>query len=60
MMDISIVIPVYNAGGFIHTCLDSIVAQEGEFTYEIILVDDGSTDNSVDVIQQYEKSEELS
>lgn len=59
MIDISIVIPVYNAGDFIHTCLDSIVAQEGKFMYEIILVDDGSTDNSVDVIQQYEKSEDL-
>lgn len=59
MIDISVVIPVYNAGDFIHTCLDSIIAQEGNYKYEIILVDDGSTDNSVDVIQQYEKSEEL-
>ena len=58
-MDLSIVIPVYNAGDFIHTCLDSIIAQEGNLKYEIILVDDGSTDNSVEVIQQYEKSEEL-
>ena len=54
-MDISIVIPVYNAGGFIHTCLDSIVAQEGEFTYEIILVDDGSTDNSKKILEDYSK-----
>ena len=58
-IDISVVIPVYNAGDFIHTCLDPIIAQEGNYKYEIILVDDGSTDNSVDVIQQYEKSEEL-
>lgn len=59
MIDISVVIPVYNAGDFIHTCLDSIIAQEGNHKYEIILVDDGSTDNSVEVILQYEKSEEL-
>lgn len=59
MIDISVVIPVYNAGNFINKCLDSIIAQEGNHKYEIILVDDGSTDNSVEVIQQYEKSEEL-
>lgn len=59
MIDISVVIPVYNAGDFIHTCLDSIIAQEGNHKYEIILVDDGSTDNSVEVIHQYEKSQEL-
>lgn len=59
MIDISVVIPVYNAGGFIHTCLDSIVAQKGELSYEVILVDDGSTDNSVDIIQRYQMSEAL-
>lgn len=30
-IDISVVIPVYNAGDFIHTCLDSIIAQEGNY-----------------------------
>jgi len=57
MIDISVVIPVYNAGVFIHKCLDSIISQKGGFSYEIILVDDGSTDNSVDVIRQYQESE---
>ena len=59
MIDISVVIPVYNAGGFIHKCLDSIIAQKCGLSYEIILVDDGSTDNSVDVIRRYQKSETL-
>lgn len=59
MIDISVVIPVYNAGGFIQKCLDSIISQKGGLSYEIILVDDGSTDNSVDVIRQYQKSENL-
>ena len=59
MIDISVVIPVYNAGKFIHVCLDSIIAQKGGLTYEIILVDDGSTDNSVDVINKYAESDAL-
>lgn len=59
MIDISVVIPVYNAGKFIHTCLDSIISQKGGLAYEIILVDDGSTDDSVDVIRRYEQSEKL-
>lgn len=59
MIDISVVIPVYNAGGFIHKCLDSIISQKGGLSYEIILVDDGSTDNSVDVIRQYMESAAL-
>ena len=34
-IDISVVIPVYNAGDFIHTCLDSIIAQEGNCREDI-------------------------
>lgn len=59
MIDISVVIPVYNAGKFIHVCLDSIIGQKGGLSYEIILVDDGSTDDSVEVIRRYEQSEGL-
>ena len=59
MIDVSVVIPVYNAGCFIHKCLDSIISQDGGFSYEIILVDDGSTDNSVDVIRQYQETDGL-
>lgn len=48
----SIVIPVYNSGKSIENCLDKIRYQS--FTdYEIILVNDGSKDNSLDVIENY-------
>jgi len=49
---ISIVTPNYNYGHFIGELLDSVITQEYE-NYEYIIVDDGSTDNSVEVIQEY-------
>lgn len=51
-MDLSIIIPVYNAGALIDRCLDSIFSQQGNFSLEVICVDDGSFDNSVELIKR--------
>lgn len=52
MPQISIIIPIYNAGKYLVQCLDSIVAQS--FTdFEVIMVDDGSTDDSADICRDY-------
>lgn len=49
MPQVSIVIPTYNRAGFIQTCLASVFAQTyPRDRYEVILVDDGSTDRTVD------------
>lgn len=53
MIDLSIIIPVYNASTLIGRCLNSILVQKGNYSYEVLLVDDGSTDDSVDVIKSY-------
>lgn len=50
-MDISIIIPVYNKSKLINRCLDSIYNQTTDYSYEVVLVDDGSTDNSVELIK---------
>jgi len=49
---ISVVIAVYNTGKYLRPCLDSIVNQTYK-NLEIILVDDGSTDNSLSVCKEY-------
>lgn len=49
---VSIIIPVYNAEGKLHRCLDSILTQSYQ-NYECIIVDDGSTDDSAAIIDEY-------
>lgn len=50
-MDLSIIIPVYNKSKLINRCLDSIFNQTTGYSYEVVLVDDGSTDDSVELIK---------
>ena len=51
-MELSIIVPVFNAGGGIAFCLDSLLAQKVS-DYEIIAVNDASTDNSLEILQEY-------
>ena len=48
---ISVRIPVYNAEKTIYKCLSSIVNSDYK-NYEIIVIDDGSTDNSLNIIKK--------
>ena len=50
--NISNIIPVYNVEAYLADCLDSILAQTFE-SFEVILVDDGSTDGSPAIAQKY-------
>ncbi|MBO5289018.1 MAG: glycosyltransferase family 2 protein [Spirochaetales bacterium] len=49
---ISIIIPVYNAEEYLYECLDSLINQTMKNT-EIICIDDGSTDNSYEILSEY-------
>ena len=49
----SIIIPVYKVEMYLSACIDSVLAQDTAFTYEIILVDDGSPDNSGTICDAY-------
>ena len=49
---VSVIIPVYNAEEYIKECLDSILAQTFQ-DFEVVIVDEGSTDNSINVVKEY-------
>ena len=52
---VSVIIPVYNAAGTLSKCLDSICGQKLTQDFEVICVNDGSTDGSADILSEYEK-----
>ncbi|WP_049946250.1 glycosyltransferase family 2 protein [Butyrivibrio sp. WCD2001] len=54
MIKVSVIIPVYNMEKYIEECLDSIEKQT-LFELEILCIDDGSTDNSCYILEQYSK-----
>ena len=57
MAKISILVPIYNAEKYLASCLDSILAQT--FTdFEVICVDDGSTDHSGCILDEYAMRDE--
>lgn len=51
---VSIIVPIYNAEKYIAKCIESIINQTFS-NYELILINDGSTDNSIQIIKNYEK-----
>lgn len=52
-MDVSIVIPTKNAGDLLDKVLNAVFTQKTDYTYEVICIDSGSSDNTLDVIGRY-------
>ena len=60
MVEISVIVPVYNVSEYLAQCMDSIINQTFE-DIEIICVNDGSTDDSLKILEEYsEKDERIS
>ncbi|MDY4690031.1 MAG: glycosyltransferase family 2 protein [Alphaproteobacteria bacterium] len=52
MVKISVIIPCYNVAKYLEQCLDSVLKQTFQ-DFEVICVNDGSTDKSLEILQQY-------
>jgi len=52
-MKISVIVPVYNSEKYVARCIDSVIAQTYH-NWELLLIDDGSTDSSPDILRAYE------
>lgn len=58
MTKISVIIPIYNTDKYLRRCIDSIINQDFK-DYEIILIDDGSTDNSAAICDGYNQQDKV-
>ena len=56
-VNVSIIVPVYNVEKYLEKCLESIINQTLK-NLEIICVNDGSTDNSLQILEDYAKKDQ--
>jgi glycosyltransferase involved in cell wall biosynthesis len=55
--DVSVIVPVYNTADFLEQCITSLIEQTLK-NIELIFVDDGSTDNSVEILKKYQSEDD--
>lgn len=52
-IEVSVIVPIYNTENYLDFCLSSLAAQDFDKPYEIILINDGSTDSSGKIADDY-------
>lgn len=55
-VDISVIVPAFNAEKYIEECLNSVLFQNSKFSYQLIVVNDNSTDRTAEILKKYENN----
>lgn len=58
-MDLSVVVPAYNVEQYIEQCVISILEQKTKYQYEIIIVNDGSSDRTSEILKNFEDNRNI-
>lgn len=59
-LDLQIIVPIYNVENYVVKCVDSILNQQTHYKFRVILVNDGSTDRSLQLIETYKNDSRVS
>ena len=51
---LSLAVPAYNMEKYLSRCLDSMLSAETDIPYEVIIINDGSKDNTLSIAKEYE------
>lgn len=51
--DLSIIVPAYNSEKTIEQCINSVITQETKYDYELIVINDGSTDRTKEIVEKF-------
>ena len=57
--DLMIIVPVYNTEDYLNDCIESLLKQNTKYSYKILFVDDGSTDRSNIILDNYIENEKV-
>ena len=53
MLDVGIIILNWNTRDLLQRCLETVLASEGDFTYKVVVVDNASSDGSVEMVREH-------
>ena len=51
--DLQIIVPAYNVEKYLRECMDSVLSQKTGYSYKVVLIDDGSTDSTPQIADEY-------
>ena len=57
--DLQVIIPVFNTEKYLDKCITSVLSQNTKYSFHLVIVNDGSTDNSERILKKYENDNRI-